>query len=122
MARINKKLKIQISIEKILEVYEKKACSKLETAKALGISRSSVDRRLTLTPEIRKRVRAIRESLIDIAESHLFKQIKRGNQKAIEFFLKHQAKHRGYSDKVEIENKNAVSPVQIIQLPDNGRK
>jgi hypothetical protein len=41
----------------------------------------------------------IRESMIDVAESKLFKNIIDGNQNAIEFFLDRQAKSRGYGEK-----------------------
>lgn len=41
----------------------------------------------------------VRESMIDVAESKLFKNIIDGNQNAIEFFLDRQAKARGYGEK-----------------------
>ena len=45
-----------------------------------------------------------REELIDLAETKLMLQIKDGNIAAICFFLKTQAKHRGYVERQEYED------------------
>ena len=47
--------------------------------------------------------------MIDFAESSLYKQIKDGNTSATIFFLKTQAKRRGYIEKQEIEHSGVIN-------------
>jgi len=47
----------------------------------------------------------ITESHIDLAENKLIEKIKQGNLKAIQFYLKHQGKNRGYVNNFEEEQK-----------------
>ena len=47
-----------------------------------------------------------RESMIDIAEGRLYQNINSGDNTAIIFFLKTQAKHRGYVERYEHTGKD----------------
>lgn len=59
--------------------------------------------------------RDMRESMIDVAEGKLLKNIIDGNQGAIEFFLDRQAKNRGYGIK-EITDRNDVPIINIGRI------
>jgi hypothetical protein len=54
-------------------------------------------------PQYKAAVEAIQESVIDFAESHLYKLIKEGNPAANIFYLKTKGKNRGYIERQEIE-------------------
>ena len=47
-----------------------------------------------------------RESMIDLAEGKLYQNINEGDNTAIIFFLKTQAKHRGYVERSEVTGKD----------------
>lgn len=49
-----------------------------------------------------------RESTIDEVESHLLRAIREGNVTAMIFYLKTQAKHRGYVEREERDNTGEV--------------
>jgi hypothetical protein len=57
----------------------------------------------------------MRESMIDVAEGKLFKNIIDGNQSAIEYFLDRQAKHRGYGVK-EVRDREDVPVINIGKI------
>ena len=58
-----------------------------------------------------------REAMIDVAEGRLYQNINNGDNTAIIFFLKTQAKHRGYVEKniTELTGKdNGDIPVRVV--------
>ncbi len=67
-------------------------------AEKAGVSRRTVYAERDRNPEFREAMEDIREKAIDIAENALLKAIEEGNVTAIIFFLKTQAKHRGYTE------------------------
>ena len=70
-------------------------------AQNLGCSKSTVYEYLERYPSLKGVLSDARESAIDFAESALFKAIEGGNVTAMIFYLKTQAKHRGYSERPE---------------------
>ncbi len=68
-----------------------------------GFSRTSHYRWMQEDPAYKAEVDAIQESVIDFAESHLYKLIKEGNPAANIFYLKTKGKNRGYIERQEIE-------------------
>ena len=72
-----------------------------------------------------KAVKALKNVAKDFAESKLHKAISNGNITAIIFFLKCQAKDRGYIERQEVDNMGTiehVGKVAIFRLPENGRE
>ena len=65
-------------------------------AKALGCSHSTIYRRLNENEVLQEILDNEREAFIDFAESKLQDLISDGNLTATIFFLKTQARHRGY--------------------------
>ena len=68
-----------------------------------GVSRQTHYNWLKDDPEYKAAVDQIQESVIDFAESHLYKLIKEGNPAANIFYLKTKGKNRGYIERQEIE-------------------
>ena len=72
-------------------------------AEMLGISQSAVSQRVTRSEYLREVYNDIRNEMLDLAETVLFKKIKAENLTAVIFFLKCLGKERGYSEKQELE-------------------
>jgi len=53
-------------------------------------------------PSVAEAATEARERMIDFAESKLYQNIKAGDNTAIIFYLKTQAKHRGYIERSEL--------------------
>jgi hypothetical protein len=72
-------------------------------AKKANIDRTIHYDWLKSDPEYKAAVESIQESVIDFAESHLYKLVKEGNPAATIFYLKTKGKKRGYIERQEIE-------------------
>ena len=71
-------------------------------ARALGMSGRAIYQRMEKTEAIRQALADERESTKDFAEAALMKAIGRGDAWAVCFYLKCQAKDRGYIERQEI--------------------
>lgn len=92
----------------MIEALEKSLGVVTTAAKSAGIDRNTHYRWLKDDEEYKQAVEGLKDLSIDFAESQLFKQIKEGNTTATIFYLKTQAKHRGYIERQEIEQKTYV--------------
>lgn len=73
-------------------------------ARALGVSRYAIQKRINEDEELKKVVTDARESMVDDAESALAKAILDGEAWAVCFTLKTQGRGRGYVEKTEHEH------------------
>lgn len=71
-------------------------------AKALGISRQSIYKRMAKEPLLRDAQADASERMVDVAEAALIGQIKKGNTAAIIFTLKTKGKRRGWVERTEV--------------------
>jgi hypothetical protein len=72
-------------------------------ARKLGVCRATVFNRVQESATLKKRVNDARQTMVDNAESALYKAMLEGNITALIFFLKTQGKDRGYTEKIEQE-------------------
>ena len=100
----NGKKREQTAARIIAALYETKGLLNL-TAQKTGIGYRTVCRYVAEYPTVKEAVREAKESMIDIAEAKLYGAITKGEPWAICFYLKTQAKSRGYVEKVEQESK-----------------
>lgn len=93
-------------------------------ARALGVSRAAVWKFVQAHPKLKEVVIDLREGMKDNAESSLYKAVLDGESWAVCFYLKTQAKDRGYVEKSEHEHTGkdggAIEHV-VIYVPDDGR-
>ena len=82
--------------EAMLEALEKSLGIVSTAAKMASIDRSTHYAWMKADEEYKKAVHAIEESVLDFAESHLYKLVKEGNPAATIFMLKTRGKKRGY--------------------------
>lgn len=97
-----------LTTEQIANALAKKAGNVTDAAKALKVTRQALHLRIKDDESLQQIVTDAREALVDIAESMLVKQIRRGNTAAIIFTLKTQGKARGYVERVEQEHSGEV--------------
>jgi predicted DNA-binding transcriptional regulator AlpA len=70
--------------------------------KAGNISRSTYYRYMKEDKEFAKAVEEIKEAQVDYVEGQLIKNISKGKETSIIFYLKSKAKDRGYAEKLDI--------------------
>lgn len=84
-------------------------------ARKLGIGRSMMFRRVHENEKIKAAWEEAKETNIDLAESKLMQAVQNGELPAIFFYLKCQAKHRGYIEKKEYDANLNVRPLPPIE-------
>jgi hypothetical protein len=85
----------------VIEALRKSHGLKAVAARALGCHRNTVDEYCRRYQSVADVIREERESMTDIAESALFRKINVGEAWAVCFYLKTQAKDRGYVERTE---------------------
>lgn len=88
-----------------LKTLELSAGNVSEACKKANVSRTTFYRWYNKHDEFKDEVDAIKESLLDLAESKLLEMINDGNLTAIIFYLKTKGQSRGYIEKQYIESK-----------------
>lgn len=71
-------------------------------AKKSGIGYRTIVQYVADFPSVKEAAIEAKEHMIDFAESKLYQNIKEGDNTAIIFYLKTQAKHRGYIERAEV--------------------
>ena len=94
-----------------LEALKRCAGNVSEATKHVPIHRTTHYLWLESDPEYAAAVDAIKESLIDRAESALQTLITEGNVPAVLFFLKTQGKKRGYVERTETDVTSGGQPI-----------
>jgi len=89
--------------EQMLEALEKSLGIVSTACKMVDVGRTTHYAWLKADEEYKSAVNSIQDSVLDFAESHLYKLVKEGNPAATIFFLKTKGKKRGYIERQEIE-------------------
>lgn len=90
-------------------------------AKQLGVTPMTMYKWVNSSEKLKETLSNSRDRMIDMAESQLIKNIKDGKETSLIFFLKCQAKKRGYIDRQEVEVNHNVRQI-IINVPDEETK
>lgn len=78
------------------------AAVQLAAATGKTCSRSNISHYVAKHPEMRKFMEGVKEEMKDIAEAALIKNIRAGQPASVFFYLKTQAKDRGYVERSEL--------------------
>tara|TARA_R100000654_G_scaffold1062_3_gene4027 strand:+ start:5295 stop:5642 length:348 start_codon:yes stop_codon:yes gene_type:complete len=89
--------------------------------KAGNISRSTYYRYMREDEEFAKAVEDIKEAQIDYVEGELIKNISKGKETSIIFYLKSKARDRGYAEKLDITSGDKPLTELKIQVIDTGK-
>lgn len=71
-------------------------------ARKLGVTRQSVYNHIRQHPTVQEALQQARETMLDNAESVLYREVLDGNMTAVIFFLKTQGRTRGYVERQEL--------------------
>lgn len=85
-----------LSIKQIGDAIRKSGGFISIAAESLGITVAGVSQRIKKSTELQIIVEDIDEKYLDLAESKLIANIKANDQRAIEFYIRHKGRRRGY--------------------------
>jgi hypothetical protein len=88
-----------------------------DVARSLECDRKTVYNYINRHPDVKKAHLDAKDAAIDYVEGKLFTQIGKGNVTAMIFYLKTQAKERGYVERQEITGKDS-GPLIIEYVND----
>lgn len=83
-----------------------------QAAKQLGITRQQLHNLINAHPTVKEALTDAREEMKDFAESKMYQGIAEGNTALLIFYLKTQAKDRGYVERQEITGADA-GPIEV---------
>ncbi|RLC33520.1 hypothetical protein DRH14_04740 [Candidatus Shapirobacteria bacterium] len=107
--------KKKVTVKQILDVVDEHNGNIAAIARSFGVTRTTVQRRVDESPKLTDALASARETMIDEAESQLYKNAKAGDNTAIIFFLKTQGKKRGYVERQEVTGAEG-GPVKVEGL------
>lgn len=84
-------------------------------ARKLGVSRGTILNRCNESPTLAQALTDARESMLDNAESMLYKKVLEGSTVELLFFLKTQGRNRGYVERQEVTGKDGGSVTVTLQ-------
>jgi hypothetical protein len=99
--------------EDFLAAYELKANNVSLACKSIGIGRSTYYVWMTTDPAFADAIKECREGMVDMAETALLNQMRGGNLTAIIFYLKTQAKDRGYVERQELTGAIGTESIKV---------
>ncbi len=103
--------------EKLLEALEDTQGLIYHACKKAGnISRSTYYRYVREDPEFAKAVEDIKEAQVDYVEGQLIKNISKGKETSIIFYLKSKAKNRGYTEKSLLDVTSGGKSITDIKI------
>lgn len=105
--------KLTIKQKKFIEAFEKQATNISRACKKIGIDRQTHYNWYSANSTYKRKIDEISESMIDFAESMLYKNMKDGKESSILFFLKTRGKSRGYVEKTEVEHSGEVTNIKV---------
>lgn len=97
-----------------------------KAADLLGVTTQTIYNYSSKYPDVAEAIQESRESRHDYVESKLFSRIQKEDTTAIIFYLKTQAKQRGWVERQEVTGRDggpmeSASAQVVVYIPDNGR-
>lgn len=88
------------------------------TCQKCNVSRTLYETWTNTNDDFKLAVSHIEEAQVDFAETALKKKIQQGDTKAITYFLDNKGRHRGYGQKIDINNTHTHRPTELSHLSD----
>jgi hypothetical protein len=115
---LKKRSKTDITKALFLEAFERAACNITLASKHTNIDRGTYYLWMEKDPKFKKAVEAHEASMVDIAESQLFKNLRDGKETSLFFYLCNKGKVRGWQSINKIETNVRVGDEIVIKLPE----
>jgi len=103
------------SIQKIIATLLKTGGMKTRAAKILACDVGTITNRMKEFPEVAVAIEEAQESRLDEAETMLDRNIAKGEQRAIEFFLSKKGRGRGYGTDSKDDEPDLQTVVELFQ-------
>jgi transposase-like protein len=100
-----------------LEAYKKSLFNISEACRAIGINRTTYYTWIEKYPKFKEELELAEKQMDDIAENSLYKNVKKGIQKAVEFYLTNRKKDK-YSNNQNIEVTIPKVVKEVIYIQD----
>jgi hypothetical protein len=107
------------SREALIEALRENDGNMAATGRHFHCERQTIWQIVDDDPELRELVDELSETFIDEAENKLYEAIRAGNVVATIFFLKTKARHRGYSERLELVPLNRQDIEIELGRPNN---
>ena len=101
--------------EEVIASIEKNRGNIAAVGRQMGVSRMTIHRYMHEHPTIRAALDDARESMLDNAESVLYKKVLEGSTPELIFFLKTQGRNRGYVERSEVTGKDG-GPIESKEV------
>lgn len=100
--------------ELLLIALEKHMGLVTPACKEVGISKKTFYQYYKTDPVFKEDVDELNEVVIDMVEGQLFKNIKKGSERSILFYMKYKGRKRGYTDNLDVTtNGESLNNVKI---------
>lgn len=108
-----------LTVKQVEQAIKQKDGNITEVAEAFGVARSTIYRKIKKHESLKVVLEDARESLVDLAEGQLRREVRKGNITAIIFTLKTLGKSRGYVERQEVTGADG-GPVIVVKWDENG--
>jgi|SRR5215471_11591098 len=108
----------KLSVKLVEEKLRKLSGNQAAVARCFSVTRSAVCHYIQRHPSLVAVAREARETMTDNAESALYKAVLAGEAWAVCFYLKTQAKDRGYVEKTVVEGGDNPLTVRLVRDKD----
>lgn len=109
------------SVRKILKAIEGTGGLKTAIASKLGVHRQTILNYEKKYETVRQAIEEEGDKILDKAESNLFVRIKEGDEDTSKWFLARKGKDRGYSEKIDMEQKGEIKTILKVQYEEDKR-
>lgn len=99
-------------VKQIEDTIRAKDGNVTEVAKALGVSRTAIYKRINNSERLQIALEEARQSLVDLAETKLRQLINEGNPAAVFFTLKTIGQDRGYIEQRHVDLTTGGQPIK----------
>lgn len=110
----------KIAVEQLQPLLEENKGNVAAVARRLGVTRAAIYNRINESATLQQVLADARESMLDNAESVLYKKVLEGSTPELIFFLKTQGRNRGYVERQELTGANGgpIEHKQVNELSD----
>jgi len=85
----------------LIEAIDRHKGNVAAVARSYGVTRAAIYHHMNRMPTVMRALEDARETMLDNAESVLYKNVLEGKERSVEFFLRTQGRGRGYVERQE---------------------